>query len=139
MDGSGQSDGRSGSVHVGEAELQRSSGEFLEHVDEMRALEMEKRELPPEDGRRPELAVRIEAMAMDLFGRSQYQTRLTTAQAEPVAAPIRPLHTVLADWRDADRRLRAAHEVARSIAAEGKSFQDEYHRNLELGHSDPTA
>ena len=55
---------------------------------------------------------------MDLLGRSEYQTRLTAAQAPPSEAPIRPLHHVLADWRDAERRMEAAHGVLRGIVAE---------------------
>jgi len=121
----------------GEAELKRSSAEFLEHVDAIRALEAEKRDLAADDERRPELARRIEAMAMDLFGRSQYQSHLISAQARQEAPPVRPLHVILADWRDADRRLRAAHELTRGATAEAKVFRDEYERNLEMGHSDP--
>jgi len=122
----------------GEAELKRSSAEFLERVDAIRALEAEKRELVPDDPRRPELARRIEAMAMDLFGRSQYQSHLISAQARQEPPPVRPLHLILADWQDADRRLRVAHELTRGATAEAKLFRDEYERNLEMGHSDPS-
>jgi hypothetical protein len=137
MDGRGRIDGGFGDGQVGELELQRSSGEFLERVNAMRELEMEKRALPAADPRRPELASRIEGMALDLMGRSQYQTRLTEAQAERIPAPVRPLHVVLTDWREAERRLKDAHEAVWRTAGESRRFGEEYQRNLELGHSEP--
>ena len=66
--------------HAGELELQRLSSEFLSQMEQVRSLEEQKRELPPGDERRPELAARIEAMTMELLGLSEYQSRLAAAQ-----------------------------------------------------------
>ena len=122
--------------HAGELELQRLSSEFLSQMEQVRSLEEQKRDLPPGDERRPELAARIEAMTMELLGRSEYQSRLASAQSDPVEAPIRPIHHVIADWRDAERRLQAAHGVLRDIVAESRAFQEEYQRTV--AHAEST-
>ncbi len=75
-------------------------------------------------------------MAMDLMGRGRYPTRLTEAQADRAVTPVRPLHHILGDRRDAERRLSDA-PVVWGIVEESRRFQEGYQRNLETGHSEP--
>ncbi len=115
----------------GEAEFQRSSQEFLRGVELIAELERQKRDLPRQDAQRLELADRIEGVAVDLLGRSQYQSRLVTTQANLPPGPKRPTHEILRDWRDAERRLHQAHDAVRAIVSESAGFQDEYRRTFE--------
>ncbi len=135
MDG-GQQDGRDAAARLGEEEVQRSSEVFINDLDAIRVLELEKRGLASDDPRRPELAARIEVMTMDLFARSEYQTRLVAVQSGVPTPPARALHDVLADWRDAERRLVAARHTVRDTAGESNGFRDEYQRHPHVAGSD---
>ncbi len=73
---------------------------------------------------------------MDLFGDSQYQTRLVAAQSGVPTPPARALHHVLADRRDAERRLVAARRTVRDTAGESNGFRDEYQRHPDIAGSD---
>ena len=119
-----------------EAELQRSSQEFLNALDALRLMEQEKRALEPGDPLRLGLAIDIEELALGVLGRSQYQTRLTAEQSDGTAVLPRHAHVALQDWRAAERRLRDASLVARRAALESVRFQEEYRRSVAQARAD---
>jgi hypothetical protein len=113
-----------------EDELQRSSDEFLMALEALRAMEQEKRAMESDDPRRQGLAIDIEELSLGLLGRSQYQTQLVGEAAPDGTVAPRPAHSVLDDWRDAERRLREAHVAVRRVSLESTRFQDEYRRSI---------
>ncbi len=115
-----------------EEALQRSSEEFLRALGAIAAMEEEKKALDPDDPRRQELAARIEERTLELFARSQHQTRLVAEAAPDEPAPPRPAQVVLADWRDAERRLHEARLAARRASIDSGAFMEEYQRSMAL-------
>ena len=113
-----------------EDELQRSSEEFLGALHALQVMEREKRSLAPDDPRRQRLVIDIEELTLGLLGRSQYQTQLAAESAGGEPAMPRQVQLVLADWRDAERRLREAHVAVRRVSLESTRFQDEYRRSV---------
>ncbi|HEU5204631.1 MAG TPA: hypothetical protein VFU17_10080 [Candidatus Limnocylindrales bacterium] len=102
-----------------EPNLHEVSDALLANLDRLRALELEKRSLPIGSPRIVELAREIEELAILVLGTSDTQVDLakaavTEARAgeldpnvtiEELSAAPRELHVVLAEWRDAERRL----------------------------------
>jgi hypothetical protein len=117
-------------------ELRVTSDSFLARVERLQALEEQKRELPPEEA--ADLAREVEALTREVLDWAEQQTRLadkaaaTPGDGTPIAVvPPRALHTVLDEWRAAERRLAreqpgtAAFEAAR---ADVDRLRDEYAR-----------
>ena len=100
--------------------LRETSDALMRDLDVLVAIEEEKRSLQPGDPRLVELADRVDAIALRVLGSTSHQAELArTAKAEVDAgspsAPEqsidetpRPLHAILTEWRDAERRATAA-------------------------------
>ena len=117
-------------------ELRLTSDSFLARVERLQALEEQKRELPPADS--AHLAHEVETLTREVLEWAERQTKLaeeaatTSTDRTPIAiVPPRALHTVLEDWRAAERRLAeeqpgtAGFESAR---ADVDRLRDEYAR-----------
>lgn len=98
-----------------EHELRLASDDFLARVERLDALEGRKRELRPGTPEMIDVAHQVEALAREVLDLAKRQTDLATAVAAdptldmpPIAiiAP-RPLPVILAEWREAERRLDA--------------------------------
>jgi hypothetical protein len=100
--------------------LRRTSDALLRDLDVLSTVEEEKRSLEPGDPRLVELATRIEEIAQRVLVGSARQRQLTEtihgqvatgspdAPVAPIEDTIRPIAEILADWRDAERRVDAA-------------------------------
>jgi hypothetical protein len=97
--------------------LRDTSDRLVRDLEALSTLEEEKRQLSPDDERFVDLAARIESIAMRVLVASGRQRELTEemhhaanerppgAQAESIEETPRPISAILADWRDAERRL----------------------------------
>jgi hypothetical protein len=119
--------------------LRVASDSLLATLDELYALEEEKRTVEPGTERFVTLAGRVESLAEALLGHSRQQERLARASEGEDAPetrrideiPPRAIHLVLAEWRAAERRLEAADpesEMADMAAADIRRLRDEYRR-----------
>jgi hypothetical protein len=120
-----------------EEDLRVASDNFLTRVERLHALEEQKRELPPDET--AAMAHEVEALTREILEWAKRQTTLAEEAAQPgndPGRPIaivgpRPLPTVLADWRAAERRMQdeqpgtATWESAR---ADVDRLRDEYAR-----------
>ncbi|HET7703773.1 MAG TPA: hypothetical protein VFK35_10255 [Candidatus Limnocylindrales bacterium] len=129
-------------METGQA-LRETSDALLRDLDVLVAIEEEKRTLEPGDDRLVELAGRIEEIAQRILSGSVRQHQLTqvvNAQVEAGSANApetsidhtpRPIQSVLAEWREAERRHLAA-EPGSAEAAEADALvarlRDEYRR-----------
>jgi ABC-type transporter Mla subunit MlaD len=106
-------------------QLRSASDEVLVAVEKLRALEVEKRSVSPTNPRFQKLARQVEQLADQLGSTAEAQANLGeklaaqhangAAAAPPVEETVRDVTTILAEWRDAERR--AGRAVARSRAA----------------------
>jgi hypothetical protein len=101
-----------------EPKLHATSDSLLANLDRLRELELEKRQLPVGSPRLVELADEIEHLAGTVLGGSDLQSDLArvavsmaregdlekTSSIETLDG-AREVHAVLADWREAERRL----------------------------------
>jgi len=138
-------------VKTGHA-LRETSDALLRDLDMLVTIEEEKRSLRPGDPRLVELAERIEQIARRVLHGTERQHDLSRAVNAEVAADspqapdasiddtVRPIQAVLADWRDAERRARAA-EPGSAEAAEAtalvESLREEYRRAHEKAAAEP--
>lgn len=131
-----------------EPNLPAVSDALLANLDRLRALELEKRNLPVGSPRLVELAAEIETLAVAVLGASDTQVHLAReavrearagiidahATIEEMAAAPRELHIVLDEWREAERRLdtldRDSPEALR-LRADIEVLRDEYRRSHE--------
>jgi hypothetical protein len=129
-------------VETGQA-LRETSDALLRDLDVLVRIEEEKRTLEPGDARLVELAGRIEEVAQRVLAgtvRQHSLTQLANAQVEAGApeapeAPIeqtpRAIQAVLADWREAERRVIAS-EPGSAEEAEARALvtalREEYRR-----------
>jgi len=100
--------------------LRDTSDQLVRDLEALSTLEDEKRQLSPDDERFVDLATRIESIAMRVLVASGRQLELTEqihraadsgspgAPAESIEETARPISAILADWRDAERRLEGA-------------------------------
>lgn len=123
--------------------LRETSDALLRDLEVLAAMEDEKRELAPGDPRLVELAGRIQGIAERVLAGTVRQHQLTQvanvqveagspgAPTKPIADTPRALPTVLAEWRDAERR-RSNAEPGSAEEAEGRALaealRDEYRR-----------
>lgn len=103
-----------------EQDLRYTSDEMLRMLERLRALEMRKRKLTPGTDEFKKLAEEVETLASSVFEHSQDQDRIAGDAMElrrrnivsspPIEqiAPVRELHLILAEWRDAERRMAEA-------------------------------
>jgi len=115
--------------------LRETSDALLRDLDVLVAIEEEKRTLEPGDPRLVELAQRVDDIARRVLGgtgRQRDLTRLANAQVEAgdasapegsIEATPRPITSILAEWRDAERRAAAA-EPGSAEAAEADALVD---------------
>ena len=128
-----------------EPELHATSDALLAKLDRLRALELEKRQLPVGSPRLVELANEIERLAASVLGSSDTQADLArealdearkgaldpNTTIDEMASSPREVHAVLAEWRDAERRLgevEASSAEAVRLRAEIDLLRDEYRR-----------
>ena len=126
-----------------ENDLRVTSDSMLATLDQLAGLESAKRKLKPGTPRFQEMAREIERLAADVLSLTHDQerlgdkTRTVTVVTGKDVPPIdeietrRDLMKILAEWRDAERRLaeskpRSA-EHARAAADVGR-LREEYHR-----------
>ncbi len=122
--------------------LRATSDELLRDLDVLAALEAEKRTLAPDDPRVAELATRIAEIAERLLGESVRQRELTVHASRALGDPSadassasiedtpRPIHDILAEWRDAERRQAAA-EPGSVEAAEARALVEALRREYQ--------
>jgi hypothetical protein len=126
--------------------LRETSDALLRDLDVLAALEEEKREIEPGDPRLVELAGRIEEIAKRILTgsvREHQLTQVANAQVESGAdsAPTatieetrRSVSAILAEWREAERRLIAAEPGSAEAAEAGalvEQLRSEYARAYE--------
>ncbi|HEX3428055.1 MAG TPA: hypothetical protein VHS36_04550 [Candidatus Limnocylindrales bacterium] len=100
--------------------LRETSDALLRDLDVLSTIEEQKRVLEPGDPQLVELATRIEEIAQRVLVGSVRQRRLTEvvntevrrgspgAPDASIADTPRPIQAILADWRQAERRLAVA-------------------------------
>jgi DNA repair ATPase RecN len=101
-----------------EEQLRSTSDQVMSAIEQLHRLETEKRGLPPTSPRFQKLAGQVEQVANKLVDTAAEQADLGEQLAERQAAagetgtPIRDIerdmNTILAEWRDAERRVAAA-------------------------------
>ncbi len=97
-----------------EQQLRSTSDEVLDTLDKLHQLEVEKRSIPPTDPRFHELAKEVQQLADGLTSTAEVQAVLGEKVAEKhdlagneapaIDETPRDVMTILADWRDAERR-----------------------------------
>ena len=103
-------------------DLRATSDALLRDLEALGVLEEEKRTLPLDDPRLVEIAVQVEAIAGRVLAGSERQTILSRAAAEEPASMTsiedvrRPLATILAEWREVERRGADAPEGSAEAA-----------------------
>jgi hypothetical protein len=91
-------------------DLRTTSDGLLRDLEALSALEDEKRTLPLDDPRLVEIAEQVETIAARVLAGSERQTLLARAAAEEPADGSsiedirRSLATILAEWREVERR-----------------------------------
>ena len=91
-------------------DLRTTSDGVLRDLEALSALEDEKRSLPLDDPRLVEIAEQVETIAARVLAGSERQTLLARAAAEEPADGSsiedirRPISTILAEWREVERR-----------------------------------
>ncbi len=121
--------------------LRETSDELIRDLEALATLEEEKRQIAPDDTRFVDLATRIESIAMRVLVASGRQRKLTEQVhrmadegspadvPESIEAVPRPISAILADWRDAERRLEGAEAGSaeeREVEVLVKQLRDEY-------------
>jgi hypothetical protein len=128
-----------------ERQLRDASDATLRALDRLEAMEREKRALPPGSERFVKLAQEIEASARSILSSTRHQERLADESAErrkggeaiersiDQVAPPRDVPTILAEWRDAERRLGRATstEDERLAAGDVRRLRAEYRTALD--------
>jgi hypothetical protein len=130
-----------------ERELRDASDETLRALARLEELENQKRTLAPGTERFVSLAREIEASARSILTSTQRQERLADESveraigSEPSEAPIdlidapRDVPTILADWRDAERRLSRSTpgtDDEQLAARDVRRLRMEYRRALDV-------
>jgi hypothetical protein len=137
-----------------EQDLRYTSDEMLRALERLRELEARKRKVKPGTERFRKLAQEVEDLAGTVFSHTSEQKDLATKSVELVESqvieprpidempPVRELHIILNDWRDAERRLSAAApgtEDAADVQAEIERLRLEYRRAAEQAWEDEHA
>jgi hypothetical protein len=121
--------------------LRTTSDALLADLEQLEALEQQKRELEPGDPRVVELAAAVEEVARRVLGQTVRQREMASVARDLVEvgsesapdAPIeqtpREIHVILAEWRDAERRAQVAPAGSPEAARAGEDVErlrDEY-------------
>jgi hypothetical protein len=122
-------------------DLRATSDELLRDLEALGVLEDEKRTLPLDDPRLVEIAEQVEAIAARVLAGSERQTILSRAAADEPAsgssidAVHRPLSTILAEWREVERRAATVPEgsaEAAEIEVLASRLRREYRETVSL-------
>jgi len=128
-------------------ELRVTSDRLLDKLGELHNLEMEKRAAAPGTPRFIEISRDVEAAAREVLGFSARQTDIaveSVAHPESSRPPIetidppREVPEILADWREAERRLGAATagtEAFESASADVERLRAEYRESFDAHRS----
>jgi hypothetical protein len=114
--------GSVGSMDIDE-QLRSTSDRILETLEQLQLLETEKRSLVPGSRRFQKLAREVERLADSMVAHAEEQTELANDAADsgqalpPVAETPRDVTTILADWREAERRAAAVDAQSAAGAA----------------------
>ena len=123
--------------------LRETSDELIRDLEALSTLEDEKRQIAPDDPRFVDLATRIESIAARVLVMSGRQRELTeemhriadegsaSAVPESIEDTPRPISAILADWRDAERRLEgteAGSAEEREVEVLVEQLRDEYRK-----------
>jgi hypothetical protein len=131
-----------------ESELRQTSDELLANLARLSDLESAKRDSTPGTSEFVELSRQVEVLAAQVLATSRRQSDLaiTTrvvseagladAPRTPIAEvpPAREPHVILAEWRDAERKLAEAIEgsaQARELEESVDRLRDEYGRSFD--------
>ena len=122
--------------------LRETSDELIRDLEALSTLEDEKRQIAPDDPRFVDLATQIESIAARVLVTSGRQRELTeeihriaderhppAAVPESIEDTPRPISAILADWRDAERRLEgteAGSAEEREVEVLVEQLRDEY-------------
>jgi hypothetical protein len=125
-----------------EQQLRLASDTLMGALDQIHALEEEKRREPAGSERFVELARQVDDLALQILRHTEFQESLAETLEERreagggVSRPIegippapRPLAEILTDWRDAERRLAASDlgsTEAAQAAGQVRGFREEY-------------
>lgn len=125
-----------------EGELRATSDSLLRALDELHDLEARKREVPTGTETFLDLARRVEELSIEVLRRTEREASLAedmrerTEAGAPTGRPInaipdadRPLATILAEWRAAERTLASADPAsmeASAAAADVRHLREEY-------------
>ncbi len=130
------------------SELRSTSDMFLERLDMLRELEAKKRRMSPGMSGFAELAAEIQGLAAQLLDASERQSDIADASAQAIAdgdalvaltpveeiPPTREVQTVLAEWREAERRLSlmaAGSDEIEAAESDVTRLRAEYRRSLD--------
>ena len=131
-----------------ETDLKVTSDRVLRTLDQLQALEMEKRNVAPGEERFQKLAREIERLSAEVFAQTHAQRQLgehaqaveqrtgTELPSINETTTMRDPSVILGEWRDAERRLKlAAPDSAEhaSAAADIGRLRDEYHDAYSAG------
>jgi hypothetical protein len=123
--------------------LRATSDALIRDLERLAALEVEKREMQPDDPRLVDIAAEVERLALQVLGKSVRQRELTEnardlleadspdAPEHTIAATPREIHTILAEWREAERKASEAPHgspAAEAANAEIDRLRAEYRR-----------
>jgi hypothetical protein len=114
--------GSVGSMGIDE-QLRSTSDRMLETLEQLHSLETEKRSLVPGSRRFQKLAREVERLADSMVAHAEEQAELGNEAAEsghspsPNAETPRDVTTILAEWRDAERRAAAVDAQSAAGAA----------------------
>ena len=103
-------------------DLRATSDALVRDLEALAVLEEEKRTLPLDDPRLLEIAEQVEVIAARVLSGSERQTELAKAAADQPSAGetiedvLRPLSTILAEWREVERRGASAPEGSAEAA-----------------------
>jgi hypothetical protein len=125
--------------------LRETSDALLRDLEVLSTIEEEKRTLAPGDPRLVELAGRVQQIAERVLAGTVRQHQLSqvanaavesgspTAPRDAIDQTPRALSAILAEWRDAERRLGAA-EAGSAEAAEAKAMTDALREEYRRGY-----
>jgi hypothetical protein len=127
-----------------ESALRPISDQLLRELDELAAVESEKRTLHPGDDRTVALAARARELAQRVLAASVVEEQVARTANEVIAEPApttaqvpeerpRQLYQILDEWREAERAIEAAPtaEAGETRRARAHALRDEYQRAFE--------
>ena len=136
-----------------ERELRDTSDSLMRALDQLRDLEAEKRGVTTGSRRFVELAQRVEDLAIEVLRRTEREVSLAEdteerreagggvgRAIEDVPESSRELTAILAEWRDAERRLAAsdaASPESSTAAADVRRLREEYRMTHEARRPAP--